>query len=348
MIECYYWLGDNMGIMDYLDKYGDKNFTDYAFNDVDNVILSQLSYLSLSGIVPSLYEKGINFEEMCNKYFQKYSPKISNMIKKMSKCVRYKDAIVYNYVSVINDNMQFGALSIRLNDNSVYVSFEGTDDTMVGWKEDFEIAYNYPVPSQILAVKYINRTIKFSDKVIRLGGHSKGGNLAVCAAMGCYFFIRSKIVDIYNNDGPGFSKDVVLSHKYERISDRIKLFVPKQSIVGMLMYHNTSYDVVRSSGIGILAHDVFTWQVKGNDFIHDDTSFKSKKLQKNINKYLDKLSVEERKEVVSAIFSIFEDNDIKLTSEIKFNKVLDMFKSLVNIDKKTRKDIYELLMIVIV
>ena len=348
-----------MTIVDYLDKYGDKNFMEEKFNYLDNVILSQLSYLSLGGIVPALYEKGILLQEVSDKYFKKYSendinsqwyliPKVSKLLKKMGTCNRYKDAILYNYVCIVDNKKQFGALCIRLNDNSVYVSYEGTDDTLIGWKEDFEMACDYPVPSQISAAKYLNRAVKISDTVVRLGGHSKGGNLAVSAAMGCHFYIRNKIVDIYNNDGPGFLKEQVLSYKYKRISNRIRMFVPKQSIIGILMYHNTEYNVIRSNGIGIFAHDVFNWQIKDNDFIYDEISFKSRKLQKNINKYLDKLNVNERKEVVVAIFSIFEDNDIKVTSEIRFNKIFDMFKSLVNIDKKVRKDIYELLRIIII
>ena len=341
-----------MTIDSYLNKYGDKSFNEFKFNNIDNIILSQLSYLRLGGIVPSMYEKGILLEEASNIYFKKFSkedlkkewyliPKISSMLKKMAKCIRYKDALLYNYVNLIDNNKQFGALSIRLNDDSVYVSYEGTDDTLVGWKEDFKMACDYPVESQKLAVK-------FSDSVVRLGGHSKGGNLAISAAMGCHFYVRYKIKDIYNNDGPGFLKETVLLYKYKRISNKIRTFVPRQSIIGMLLYHNTDYKVIKSSAIGILAHDVFSWQISDNDFVYDKISFKSKKIQKNINKYLDKYSTNDRREVVEAIFSIFEDNDIKVTSEIKFNSIFDMFKSLVNIDKKIRKEIYELLLIVIV
>ena len=347
-----------MTLLNYLDKYGNKSFLEYKFNNVDNLILSQLSYLSFSGIVPSLYEKGIRLDEACEKYFQKFSmndinhswyliPKISNLLKRMSDCDRYKDAILYNYVNLIDKHGQFGALCIRLNDDSVYVSYEGTDDTMVGWKEDFEMACSYPVSSQKYAVMYLNRAIKFSDLVVRVGGHSKGGNLAVCAVMNCHFYIRNKIIEIYNDDGPGFLRQQVISSKYKKIAAKIKMFIPKQSIVGILMYHNTNYKVIRSSGFGILAHDVFNWQVNDNDFVYDELSGRSIKLQKNINKYLDKLSVAERRKVVESLFSIFEDNNIKLTSEIKFNKMLDMFKSLVNLDKEVRKEIYELLKIII-
>ena len=346
-------------MFDYLDKYGDKTFLELEFNDIDNLILSQLSYLPLGGVVPSLYEKGILLEEASLRFFQKFSdseikkkwflvPKTAKLLKKLSTTNRYKDAILYSYVNIIDNNSQFGALSVKLNDKSVYVSYEGTDDTLVGWKEDFEMACNYPVPSQILAFKYLNRTIKFSDKIVRIGGHSKGGNLAVCAAMGCNFIIRSKILEIYNNDGPGFLKEQVLSKKYERIASRIKNFVPRQSIVGMLMYHNTDYNVIKSTGLGILAHDAFNWQIKDDKFIEDKISYKSKRLQKRINDYLDKLSIEQRKDLVTAIFIIFEDNDIKFTNEIKFNKAFDMFKSLRYIDKGVKKEIFELLKIVLI
>lgn len=348
-----------MTILEYLDEYGDKTFNELSFNDIDNLILSQLSYLTLAGIVPSLYEKGIKLEEACVKYFKKFSqddinrewyliPKVSNLFKKMADTNRYKDTILYNYVNIVDNKKQFGALSIRLNDNSVYISYEGTDDTMVGWKEDFKMACNYPVPSQMLAVKYLNRTVRLSDKVVRIGGHSKGGNLAISAAMGCHFYVRSKIKMIYNNDGPGFLKEQVLSYKYNRISSRIKMFVPKQSIIGMLMYHNTEYNVIKSNGIGIFAHDAFNWQVINGKFVDDKISVKSKKIQINLNKFLDKLSISQRQEVVEAIFAIFEDNDIKFTNDIKFNKVFDMFKSLKNIDKDIRKEIFELLKIILI
>ena len=348
-----------MTILDYLDMYGDKTFFDLEFNEIDNLILSQLSYLPLGGIVPSLYEKGIVLEEACLKFSKKFSnsdinkmwflvPKVAKLFKRLSVTNRYKDAILYGYLNIVDNNRQFGALTIKLNDNSVYVSYEGTDDTLVGWKEDFEMACNYPVPSQILAYKYLNRVVRFSDKVVRVGGHSKGGNLAVCAVMKCSFLIRRKVVKIYNNDGPGFLKELVMSNKYMRITSKIINYFPRQSIIGMLMYHNTDYKVIKSNGLGILAHDVFNWQINNNHLIEDKISNKSKRLQKNLNVYLDRLSIGQRREIVESIFTIFEDNDIKFTNEIKFNKVFDMYKSLKDINRDVRKQIFELLKIILI
>lgn len=343
-----------MSIFDYLEKHKNKDFIEFAFNDIDNLILSQLSYLPLSGIVPSLYEKGITLNEASSLYFKKFSqtdiknswyliPKISKLLKEMTGSKRFGDAILYNYVNMIDENKQFGALAIRLNDNSVYISYEGTDGTMAGWKEDFKMACNYPVPSQRLAVKYLNRTIKFSDKLVRLGGHSKGGNLAVSAAMECNFWIRTKIDAIYNNDGPGFLKEQIESKKYNRIILRVKMFVPKESVVGMLLYHDVDYMVVKSNTVGLFQHDVFSWQCYGNSFVVEKLSDRSKKLEKKLNQKLEEISPLERQLIVETIFSIFEDNDIKLTKDIKFNKILDILKGIKNTDKEVKKLILDLI-----
>lgn len=343
-----------MNIFDYLEMHKDKNFNEYGFNDIDNVILSQLSYLPFSGIVPPMYGKGITLTEASDLFFKKFSkseiknswyliPKISKMFKEMSGSKRYGDAILYNYVNMIDDNKQFGAIAIRLNDNSVYVSYEGTDGTMAGWKEDFKMTCSYPVPAQRLAVKYLNRTVKFSDRLIRLGGHSKGGNLAVSAAMECSFWIRPKIDAIYNNDGPGFLKEQMESKKYSRIVLRVKMFVPKETIVGMLLYHDVDYTVVKSSTVGLFQHDVFTWQCYGNSFVVESLSDRSKKIEKRLNQKLEEISIEDRQRLVETIFSIFEDNDIKLTKDIKLNKILDLLKDIRSLDKDVKKMVFDLI-----
>ncbi len=337
-----------MDILGYLEKHKDKSFREYPFNDIDNLILSQLSYLPLAGIVPSMYEKGLTLYEVSLRYFSKYDdkylkkqwyliPKVSNLLDKMAASRRYGDAILYNYVNIVDDHKQFGALSIRLNDDSVYISYEGTDNTTVGWKEDFIMACNYPGASQLLSVKYLNRAIRINDKIVRVGGHSKGGNLAISAAMGCNFFVRNKIVAIYNNDGPGFLKEQINSIKYKRISPKIKMFVPKDSIVGMILYHQVEYLVVKSTKLGIFQHDAFTWVCGDSTFVVDKLSNKSKNLGKKLNERLETLSPVDRARTVETIFSIFEDNDIKLLREINLKKFFDLFASFRNLDKETRK-----------
>lgn len=255
---------------------------------------------------------------------------------------------MYNYVNIIDNKKQFGALSIRLNDKSVYVSYEGTDNTLVGWKEDFKMACNYPIPSQLLAMKYLNRTLKFSDTTVRLGGHSKGGNLAVSAAMGCHFYLKGKIIAIYNNDGPGFLKEQVISRNYQKIMPKIKMFVPKQSVVGMLLYHQVDYKVVKSNKRGIFQHDAFTWQCQENSFELDSISTKSKKIYKGLNEWLENLSPEKRQQLVEEIFEIFENNDIKFTSDIKLDKIFSLLKSINNMDKEIKRLIIELVKLVVI
>ena len=351
--------GDNMDIVAYLDKFKDKTFVEYPFNDIDNLILSQISYLPLGGIVPSLYEKGLTLYEVSLRFFNKYDdnylkkewymiPKVANLLAKMASRRRYSDSILYNYVNIIDNHKQFGALSIKLNDNSIYISYEGTDNTTVGWKEDFIMACNFPAGSQLLAIKYLNRAVRLSDEVVRVGGHSKGGNLAISAVMGCNFIIRSKVVAIYNNDGPGFLKEQVNSSKYRKILPKIKMFVPKESIVGMILYHKANYVVVKSNRLGIFQHDAFTWMCNDKTFIEDKLSNKSKNVGKKLNARLETLSFSKRKKIVEAIFSVFEDNDIKLLREINLKKFFDLFLSFRNLDKETKKLVIDFIKLIFI
>ena len=56
--------------------------------------------------------------------------------------------------------------NIELNKNQVYVSFEGTDHLIGGWKEDFMMSYMFPIPSQKMAISYVNRKFTFVRKQI--------------------------------------------------------------------------------------------------------------------------------------------------------------------------------------
>ena len=128
-----------------------------------------------------------------------------------------------------------------LPDGTLFVSYSGTDDTILGWKEDLNMAYQMPVPSQEEAVEYLEKTVPHDGRMIRIGGHSKGGNLAIYAAVMCYDRLKRRIIGIYNNDGPGFLESMLERKSYLEVKDRIKTIVPETSIVGMLLEHVYSY-----------------------------------------------------------------------------------------------------------
>lgn len=344
-----------MNIIDYIKKNKFKTLKDLPFNEIDNLILSLLPYINFEGIVPSFKNGKITLKEAAEKISDKRKNYrglfISNtfkMLQVMKDSLRYQDIQLYNYMNVVNDDMQFGALTMKLSDKSIFVAFAGTDSSIIGWEEDFKMTYLYPGASQKYASIYLNKAISLLDKKVRVGGHSKGGNLAICATMNAHFWIRKKVVKINNFDGPGFLKKEIESKEYKKIEPRIKMYVPKESIIGMLLYSTPNYVVVKSKGINILQHDAFNWQCKDKTFIRDNQSKRSQNLKEKLTKKLEKLPLNERINLVTNLFSIFKNTNIKDTKEIKIKEIFKLIKEFKKLDKETQNLLTELLIIIFI
>lgn len=346
-----------MNLFSYVDKYGNSTFDEEPFNEVDNAIFASLSYVSLKGIVSGNSFNKITVRDASDKYFKKYPGKqryvlavkqAVKLLKFIATTKRYGSLLLYNYVYEVTGEQQFSALTIEINSKLVYISFEGTDHMVSGWKEDFMMTYTFPIPSQRRAINYVNRRFIFDNKKIILGGHSKGGNLALVSAMYSNVFIRNRVIKIYNNDGPGLLKEVFLSNDYSRIKDKLVHIVPKYSIVGLLLYHSEDYIVVRTSKKGAMAHDIHTWVVSGNSFMRTELDGYSKRLDSEIIRWLDKYSRDERKRFVFAMFEIFERANIVSFMDITENKrlifkLINEYKELADIDVKMFKDFIRML-----
>ena len=344
-----------MNIIDYIKKNKDKTFKDYPFNEIDNLIFSLLTYIDFNGIVPAFKNGKITLKEAAQKLNDKkknyrgmFIGNTFKMFQIMKDTKRYQDTLLYNYMKVVNDDMQFGAMTMKLPDKSIYVSFAGTDTSIIGWEEDFKMTYLYPGASQKYASIYLNKAIGLLDKKVRVGGHSKGGNLAICAVMNAKFWIRKKIVKITNFDGPGFLKKEIESKSYKKIEPKIKMVVPKESIIGMLLYNTQDYIVIKSKGLNIFQHDAFNWQCKDTEFVRDSQSKRSKALQHKLTKKLEELSLDERTLLVKKLFDIFRNNNIKDTKEIKIKQIFKLIKEFKKLDKETQNLLTELLIIIFV
>lgn len=283
-------------IFDYINKNKDKTFEELEFNELDNLIFSSLSYIEYKDI---LLHKKITILECGNEFFNKYTKKYIKksvlavkdaieILKSIYQTKRYKDLILYNYVYEYDDSKQFSSLFISINKKLSYVSFEGTNDLISGWMEDFELAYKFPIASQKSAIKYLNTKISpFSLKKYIIGGHSKGGNLALVASMYVNPLIRNKIIKVYSNDGPGLLKETIESKNYQRIKNKYSLIIPDQSIVGLLLRHENNYKVVKSSNKAFMAHELISWQIEDNQFKISELSMFSKIIDKSITEWLE-------------------------------------------------------------
>lgn len=344
-----------MTILEYIDHYKDKTFVEESFNEVDNVIFSSISYIDLDEVVSSWSKDKITIKEARKKYFENYQKSGKKMIaykhaldifKEIADTKRYGDLFLYNYSYIGDDKRQFSAVTIEIDKNLIYISYEGTDHLVSGWMEDFKMSYIFPVPAQKHAIRYLDKYI-FTKKKIILGGHSKGGNLALVAGMYANVFVKPKIIKIYVNDGPGLKRAQFESQKYENIKEKLVTIIPNYSLVGLLLKHPTDYKVVLSSKKGILAHDLSTWRVDETTFIEAELSTFSKILDRTMSSWTSKYDDNQRKNFTESLFSVFKRVGIESLEEVLNKKtlILKLIYESRGIDKVTKKMLREFIWI---
>ena len=202
---------------------------------------------------------------------------------------------------------QFSATAFLLDSDTVYVAFRGTDNTLTGWREDFNLSFLPYVPSQAAAAAYLRGILSLGFSNVYVGGHSKGGNLAVYAAVQMQPEDFPRIRAVYNNDGPGFVTDLFAEPQFQQLQKRVYTFVPQASVVGMLLEHDEEYQVVYSTQKGFLQHDPYSWCVIRNDWYYsEDTTNTSKLLDSSLRQWILGMKPEEREKLTDAIFHILQ------------------------------------------
>ncbi len=314
---------------DYIDWRGDLSFAASPFNEIDFLLFSYLSYVNFDDIVPYIDEGSITIEEASHRFFMMHTEEeieasrsfirlAPRLLRKMAGAKRYKDLQLLNYVNRIdlNEAEQFSALEIR-SDRSSMISYRGTDDTIIGWKEDFNISYQI-TPGEADAIHYLNRIAMNTQLPIRLGGHSKGGHLAVFAAAGCARSIQDHIISIGDFDGPGFHEDFLVSEGYRTIKDRILRVLPETSIVGMLLEMDVEPLVIQSSEVGAMQHDAFSWQVLGTSFIRSaGISMEGKLFDETLTTWISQIPMDERKPFIDDLFSVLEASGAETLTDLQ-------------------------------
>ena len=319
-------------LMDYLDWRGDLTLDQSPFNEVDNLILAELSFVDFQGTVPGPGEgEGVVLREAAEAFFARFPEgekidmgvlvpgAIPEMLGKMASSRRF-GAMKLNCFTDhldVGKGEQFAALTIETGDGLLYLSFRGTDDTLAGWKEDFELACMPEVPAQKKAVRYVRDVAKqYPRRRLRLGGHSKGGNLAVYAAVFCPAAVQRRIEDVWSNDGPGFHEDLLDLPEHRRVADRIRSIVPKSSVVGMLLEHEEDYAVVDSDQQGLFQHDLYSWQIQGPDFVRlEEVDAGSRMIDRALKDWLAGLTNQQRETVADTLYELLSSGDAKLVSE---------------------------------
>ena len=313
--------------LDYLQD-NNKTFKESSFNNIDSLILAYLSYFHFPNTLTRLKDLDISKTTKVEKNRE--------FIKRVVTSNRYKDIESCFYVEDTNDliEKQFSAVTFLLPNNTMYISFRGTDSTLTGWKEDFNMAFMLPVPAQKEALNYVEKVTKLIPRKFYIGGHSKGGNLAVYAGCNLSNNLSTRIIKIYSHDGPGFIKEFLTTSNYQNIKDKIEKIVPSSSIIGMLLYTNENYKIIKSSARGILEHDPFSWLINENNFIilkklSDGTVFTNKV----INDFLSSLSKKEREIFIDSLFTVLKSTNLTTLDEISKNFIVKLPNILIAIYK---------------
>lgn len=333
-------------IYDYVKEYSGVSFYEKGFNEVDNMVFSFLSYLNLNSEVTlegagNYYLKHNNYRDVRRiGIAQKGAYKLLKLIVDSE---RYKNIMLRERVYKVNDEMQFSAITFDINKKLRYISFEGTDEKISGWKEDFLLASVFPISSHVEAIKYVNKNVKiFGPKVI-IGGHSKGGNLALVSSMYMKFFKKFKVVKVYSNDGPGLRLDEFKSRKFRSIRKKYVHIVPNSSIIGVIL-RNACTKVIESYRRNILCHDMATWEVMDDTLVSSVLEDKSVKFSKSLQKFFEMHSYEELTNTTKKIFKILEDNKIDDTMKLfKITSLVKVGNKFNRMDAETKKMIIELL-----
>ena len=306
-------------------------FDGRGFCTVDSLVLSWLAYTRLPADDPALAPargwEGVRLADLYRaEYFATYyagmwgeEPGL-DLLAAVAASPRFRDVRVVGYADITDPRAekQFAAMTFRLTEDLSYVAFRGTDASLVGWKEDFNLAYRCPVPSQTEAARYLGAVAARVDGDLLVGGHSKGGNLAVYAAARAPGGVGDRVRRIFSHDGPGFLAEFLATEDYRRVGPRVDKTIPQSSVVGMLLEQQESYRVVRSSRAMIWQHDPFSWVVEDCDLVSlDGLAPDARYLNRTISAWLSGLTAEQRGRFIDTLYSVIDLGDVSTTHELR-------------------------------
>lgn len=341
-------------IIDYLKWRGDITFEQVKLGEVDNLLLSLLAFVDFSGIVPADPSASpVTVKQAAMQFFFEndikknkrpgliISPHIYKMFRMMAESKRFGNLQLSAFVNEIDleEEKQFCALTIRLKESISYISFRGTDDTIVGWKEDFNLLFLDEIPSQRRAVQYVNAVCAVQSGNFYIGGHSKGGHLALYATVKCAPEHKNRIVAAFSNDGPGFSQAFTELPEYDAADEKFHIYMPQNSVIGMFFENKDKRRVVKSKQVGVFQHDAVSWEVMGGTFVRAKKLAKGVSNTVQLNERIHALPVAARKHFVDVLFTMLESTGVKTLSELNarsLKHLIVMMKTFHDLDQSER------------
>jgi len=340
---------DNM--FEYLKWRSDLSFSKCRINEIDFALFSQIIMIpytlyidmpmSKTNDAITLKELAILVKENKEKIIKKMGlilpPQIVDIVIKMGESRRFENIVLKNYESEICDSkeIQFTVCTLDIDDETRVIVYSGTDDSIIGWKEDFNMMFTFPTPAQKEAIKYLKRYSE--DKKIYIVGHSKGGNLAMYSTLHIREDIFEKIVKVYCFDAPGISEEIKnIDEAYKRFK-KVVGYTPQTAIIGRLFKHLEKEIVVSSTSSGLYQHDLLSWEVEVNKFKRlDKRDEDSIHIEQKIDMMLEKMSPVLKEEFVEIGYGLFMRTQSQTLTDLA-NKKTQLIKQYISIKKEERK-----------
>lgn len=341
------------GVIDYVAWRGDLSFSDNKFCEVDGSILSMLAYIDFGAICGN---EELTLREVAKKRCAKLyrsknnmgliipSEDINNLFYAAAKSRRFGNIRISDFKSYTSQARmcQFAAVTFHMPNGRLAIAFRGTDDSIVGWREDVGLAYLDRIPSQILAVDYLQRIAeKYPDEKIYICGHSKGGNLSVYSLVNCKEETAARVLKAFSYDGPGLDDASFNSPRYKAVKRKLEIIIPQSSFIGIMFNIGDQYTVVNCTRKGAHQHDSFYWSVCGASFEHlDSLSERGKKNEEQFKASMSRMSLNERRELAETLFEIVDRTGAKTLTELSRGGIKNIgviVKNYHGLDKQKRE-----------
>ena len=334
-------------LFDYLDWRGDLPFEAVGINPADALIFSALAYIHYDGLVSDGFRNPVPLEVVADAFAALPDKDSRVLMKNDGKLLQAAAGterfgnirmVFYRSETVPEQESQFSAVAFLLPNHMAVLAFRGTDSTLVGWKEDFNMSFQAIVPAQEKALYYTQMFARVYEQELVLCGHSKGGNLAVYAASRCPGCVQQRIVGVYNNDGPGFTSALMGDPGYREMVPKIRSFVPQSSVIGMLLEHEEPYTVIKSRQVSILQHDLYSWEIQGGNLVPvERISENSRLVNRTVKQWLAGKTMTERNEFVDAVFSLLGTGEVDSAKEIMLPWNILSYLRTLNEDEQMRR-----------
>lgn len=343
---------DMQGIMQYIEKYGAYSFEELPINEIDAMIFSQLAYIDFEDIVDE--NNCLFLSYSATRYYSKHSDEenenligiSAKALKILTLCAqtnRFAFVQLCKYVNSVNGEIdkQFCGLSFVIDRDNVLVAFRGTDVTVTGVKESAMLSYMFPVPAQIEALQYFQESAMVFDGKVYVCGHSKGGNLAVFAAVNCSNSLKKHIAGVYEFDAPGFPEWFFERYDYKQIEDKIFSYTPESSMVGRMLYHNKKPIIVKSINSGLKQHQVSSWIIEDGNFVTcDDYDTTSDYVSDYVNDLIEYVGEDDLELFFNTLEYVLEKMDINDFYDLKkfdFYKISTLIDTFLSSDEDKKE-----------